>query len=436
VTRLAAFGTLLTGLTLAALSLHVPGEGSVGTPERYRAVVAILCASACAYLACTALTLRARPARHAIWIVLAVAAAMRLPLLLSPPFLSSDIYRYVWDGRVQAAGLNPYCCVPGDPALAPLRDQAVFPHINRGDYAPTIYPPAAQVLFAAAAQILPGVAGMKWAMVLCEAAAMLCLSHLLAIARLPPERLLIYAWNPLPVWAFAGNGHIDAAVIGWVAAALLLRCRGRDGWAGLALGAAVATKFLPAVIAPALWRGRWRLGFAAAAAIAALYALYIGAGWKVLGFLAGYGREEGLDTGEGFWALAALRRLVALPGFATQAYLAAAVLLLAALGCWFAFVRRPAGPVAVCAAAATMMAALTFAVSPHYPWYFAWLSVPAVLAPSPALLWLAAAPVLIYLDTYNDFFAWPTAVYAPALLLALLPLRIPGPAPAPIEGRT
>ena len=74
---------------------------------------------------------------------------MRLMVMLSPPFLSSDLYRYVWDGRVQAAGINPYLYIPADPALAGLRDTAIFPHINRADYAPTIYPPVAQAIFLA-----------------------------------------------------------------------------------------------------------------------------------------------------------------------------------------------------------------------------------------------------------------------------------------------
>ena len=59
--------------------------------------------------------------------VLAVAAAMRLAVLAAPPYLSSDIYRYVWDGRVAAAGINPYRYIPTDPQLEHLRDPEIFP---------------------------------------------------------------------------------------------------------------------------------------------------------------------------------------------------------------------------------------------------------------------------------------------------------------------
>ena len=61
------------------------------------------------------------------------------------------MYRYVWDGRVQLAGINPYRYVPAADQLAFLRDAAVYPNINRAEYAHTVYPPVAQAIFALAA---------------------------------------------------------------------------------------------------------------------------------------------------------------------------------------------------------------------------------------------------------------------------------------------
>jgi alpha-1,6-mannosyltransferase len=419
--RLSCCGAALIILTLSALSLHVPGAGSVGTPERYRLVVVILCASAVVYFVAAAIVLRRPWPRKAVWLVLAVALAMRLPLLVSPPFLSSDIFRYVWDGRVQAAGINPYRYIPQDPALADLRDDAIYPHINRGDYAPTIYPPAAQVLFATVARIWPSVTGMKLAMAVFDGVAIICLWRLLAMAGQPPANLLIYAWNPLPAWAFAGNGHVDAAVAGLVALALWARARRHDIWTGLFLGLAIATKFLPAVVSPALWRRRqgWTIAITAGLTIAVLYAFYIGVGWRVFGFLGGYGQEEGLDSGAGFWVLSLLGSIAPLPAHAVAFYLAAAAAGLAALGFWVAFVRRPDDAASICRCAALLMTVLIFAISPHYPWYFAWLAVPAAIAPSPAVIWLSAAPVLIYLDGYSSNLIWPSIVFAPAVLLTL-----------------
>jgi alpha-1,6-mannosyltransferase len=293
----------------------------------------------------------------------------------------------------------------------------------------------AQVVFAAVGYLWSSVAGTKAAMVAFEALTVFCLLRLLVAARLPAERVLIYAWNPLPVWAFAGNGHVDAAAIGLLSAALLLRVRHRDGWAGVTLGLAILVKFLPVVVAPVLWRRRvgWLMASAAMATMIALYALYGSVGSRIFGFLNGYGSEEGYDTGEGFWLLAGIARLIPLPAAAAYFYKAAAVSVLAGVAAWLALVRRPDNPVAICAAAGTMMALFTFAISPHYPWYFAWLAMPCVLARSPAVLWMATSPILLYLDTFGDRFIWPSVVFVPALGLACASLRTSRTA-EPIKG--
>ncbi len=266
---LAGLGLLLLALTAGGLLLHVPGADSVGSELRTNVFVGILGAGLVVYLAAARLAVAARLERAALWVVLGIAVAMRAIVLPIPPFLSSDIYRYVWDGQVQAAGINPYRFVPADPALASLRDPAVFPHINRADYARTIYPPGGQLIFAAIGRITGTVLGMKLAMAAFEAIAMACMLALLARAKLPPARLLIYAWNPLVLWSFAGDGHVDAAVVGLLAVALLCRARRRDSLAGVVLAGAALVKFLPVVAAPAFVRGGslWRPALAGAAAV-------------------------------------------------------------------------------------------------------------------------------------------------------------------------
>ena len=320
--RLWFLGLALFGLTMAALSLHVPGALSIGTLTLKSWFVAITGVSAAVYVAAILAIIHGPASRAGIWFVLLVAAALRVPLIVSPPFLSTDVYRYVWDGRVQAAGINPYRYFPGDPVLTTLRDRTVYPKINRAEYAPTIYPPMAQVIFAASGVLWSSVTGVKATMAAFEVLAVICLLRLLTAAGLPKERVAIYAWNPLPVWAFAGDGHIDAAVTGLVAAALLLQVRHRNTWAGAVLGLAIVTKFLPAVVAPILWRRRtgWRTAAACLATVTALYALYGSVGLRIFGFLNGYGSEEGYDSGEGFWLLAGLGRLMKPPAFATTLY--------------------------------------------------------------------------------------------------------------------
>jgi hypothetical protein len=238
---------------------------------------------------------------------------------------------------------------------------------------------------------------------------------------------VIWAWNPLAVWAFAANGHVDAAAAALLAVALLFAGRGRAVLTGVAFAAAVLTKFLPLAVAPALWpRGGWRFVAAAAATVVGLYACYASAGAHVLGFLFGYTAEEGLSDGSGVWLLAGLAHVVALPRSAGSVYAVVVVLGLGALALWVAFVRRPAAESELWRAAGLLMAAITVAISPHYPWYFAWLALPAIVAPSRALLWLATMPVLLYVDPFSDRFIWPAiAVYLPAFALALIDWRHP-----------
>jgi len=433
-----ATGGLLVLLTCGALSLHQPGEYIIGDAMHINLFVGFVAASVVVYLLAVAASRHRNAGRGAVWLVLTVAVLMRVGPLLGPPFLSSDVFRYVWDGRVQAAGINPYRYIPVDPALSALRDAAVYPNINRADYAPTIYPPVAQMVFAAVGVAGGGVTCMKLAMVGFEALAIYCLLRLLALAGLPAERVLIYAWNPLPVWAFAGNGHVDAMVGAFIALALLLRAKSRDGWAGVALGGAILVKFLPVVVAPALWRrkGGWSLALACAVTIFVLYLPYLSVGAKVFGFLGGYRDEEGLDSGSGFWLLAWLERFAPLPAAAGTIYTMAALLVLACVAAWIALVRQPNDPVSLGAASGVLMALLTVAISPHYPWYFCWLAIPAVLAPYRALTWLASSPIVLYLDIHDDRAIWPSVIYIPAILLAIADWRWRPRLFQPLEGRS
>src|SRR5262249_19816733 len=106
---------------------------------------------------------------RSLWVIVVVAIGLRFAVLIVEPLLSSDIYRYIWDGRVQATGVNPYRYVPADPALAGLRDAAIYPNINRADSAVTIYPPVAQMFFFIVTRIGDHVTVMRLALLAREA---------------------------------------------------------------------------------------------------------------------------------------------------------------------------------------------------------------------------------------------------------------------------
>ena len=428
--------TALLAMLGAALVLLVAGGLFIlmwhGLPlapiPRSQLFTATQCLAGLVWLAAVALVRRATWPRRAFWFVLAVASAMRAMTFAAPPLLSTDIYRYVWDGRVQRAGINPYRYLPDAPQLAFLRDQAVFPNINRADYAPTIYPPAAELLFALAGRVAPGVYGMKALMAAFDILAIAALLRLLTLAGRDRAQVLIYAWLPLPVWEFAGNGHIDAVTSGLLALALL--CSAYDGEArtGLALAAATLTKFLPGVVLPAFWRPwNWRLPAAFVLAAAAFYAPYLGVGTRVFGFLGGYVHEEHLVHGGGIFLLEAIDRIVPLPSWASDAYFASVLTILAALSARFIFaVPLPADPgarvVDQARQAAILGGILLVAISPHYPWYFAWLAPLVCIAPLASVNWLLIAAPLLSHDPVA-YLSLAALIYVPAALLAMLDLR-------------
>jgi alpha-1,6-mannosyltransferase len=345
------------------------------------------------YLAAVALTWRGGLSRRALIAVLAVAALMRLAVLLAPPYLSDDINRYVWDGRVEGAGINPYRYIPADPHLAALRDERIFPDINRANYAPTIYPPVAEYVFFLGTRLSESLLAMKATMVALELAGVLLLLRLLEDWHLPRERILIYVWHPLTVWEFAGSGHVDAAIVTFLALALWARRRQLAWLTGSALAAAALVKFFPAVLFPAFYRRwDWKMPLALAATAALAYLPFIGAGSAVLGFLPGYLHEEGLQSGAGFflWNLARSMPLLEHIGPALYLALAAAALLGLAVHSFFAAEDR------YLTAAMTLAVATTVLMSPHYPWYFAWIIPLICFTPRASVLYLTVACPLLY----------------------------------------
>ncbi len=425
---LAWAGLALLLLVVAELACHLPGSiATIGSDERLDVFVALECVAGVIYLGAVWLVRSGPVPRRTLAVVLLLAAGMRVLPLAAPPFLSSDLFRYVWDGRVQAHGINPYLYLPAAPELRFLRDEEIYGSTNRSEEAPTIYPPMAQLIFAAIGQLWSSLQMVKIVMAGFEAITIGAVVVLLRRAGLPAAGALVYAWNPLPLWEYAGNGHIDAASIAFMALAMLAASGRRRGWAGAVLGLAILCKLLPAAVFPAFWRrwDWWTLG-GTLAVILALYGVYtVGAGWHVLGYLPGYASEEGLASGAGFFLLRALGLLGALPAWVTQAYLVTAGLVL--LGLAARTMLQPALPsdpapriLAIGQAGAVLSTATTIALSPHYPWYLGWLSLFACFSAYRSVLYLSASGVLLYLDPYHRENVIPWLIYGPCVVLVVL----------------
>src|SRR5262249_42142542 len=268
---------------------------------------------------------------RALATILIVGVAMRCLLLPGTP-VSTDVFRYVWDGRVQAASIIPDLCLPQGAAFSGLRDGVIYLFINRADYAPTLSPPTSQVVFYLITRISEAPIAMKAAMVAFEGLAVWTMLQLLVLRSLPRSRILLYVWHPLPLWEFARSGHVDIVAIAFLLLAFLATERRSPILAGVALGACALVKYFPVVTAPALYkRWDWRLPLAFVVTVALLYLPYIGAGTKVFGFLGGYISEEGLDRGSGIFWWQLIGAFVSLPEWTFSFYLAAAALVMAVL---------------------------------------------------------------------------------------------------------
>jgi alpha-1,6-mannosyltransferase len=347
--------------------------------------------------------------RATFWIVLAFAVAMRAMTVFADPFTSSDMYRYVWDGIVQHAHINPYRYVPCDPALTFLRapHQEIFDNINRRDYARTIYPPVAQIIYWAATLVSPTVTAMKLVMFGFECITVGALLQLLKLMGRCREEILLYAWCPLLVWEIGDGGHVDAAVLAFVALALLFRFRNKPWLVGLFLGAAFLTKFYPLVLFPALWQRRdWKMPAVIVAMTAAGYAMYSSAGMLVFGFAGGYAKEEGIETGTRYFLLELVQHVRGLSGLPVSAFLAVSAIIFALLMVW----AWKQATVEICVPGHQprfLRIAMAFAFtlmllfSPHYPWYIVWLIPFFTLVPN--------LPVLVYLMMFFYMFTTPLA---------------------------
>jgi hypothetical protein len=358
------------------------------------------------------------PERTGLIIVLGFALAMRLVLVGTEPLLSTDLYRYVWDGRVQGAGINPYTYVPADPALAALRDAAIYPHINRADYAVTAYPPAAEMFFFLVTRLGETVTVMRLAMVACEVAIIAVLIDLLRRRARAPATVVAYAWHPLAIWEIANNGHVEALMIALMMLAVWLLSCGRRVAGAAADALAVLVKPYAIFVLPVLWRRwDWRVPLAVIATIALCYLPYLGAGKGVFGFLGGYFAEEGLANGEGIWLVALAQTMFGnIPGLTTIYVLGAGAIMI-----WLALRasgRRDASPGETICDLILLLTAGLFLMSPNYAWYFLAL-VPLLPLGAGAPAWaLTLGAFLLYRPLflpYNDL-VWKTLATLPFLL--------------------
>ena len=315
--------------------------------------------------------------RRVVVIGLVLAAVWSIVFLRLPSGPDDDIHRYVWDGRLQRLGYNPYLVVPSDPAVKGLHTPETR-NLNNPDL-PSPYPPGAQLFFRAVTAIHESTFAMKVAFVGCEFAIVFVLLDVLRCTSKGAHLVLVYAWNPLLAIEVAGSGHIDivgALLLVVSAAALVRRWRAT---AAVALGLAIAVKFLPVVLLPLYWkRVRIRDAALAAVVVGLLYLPFLDHGRVPIGSLSTYVQSFRFND----LIFATLERVAA-----PQLVAGLAVLVGFLTAIWM---RIKSAAWSSDAFAWPMAASLLFAPV-VYPWYLLWLLPFVGLASTvPIIIWTAS----------------------------------------------
>ena len=323
--------------------------------------------------------------RRVVVVGLVLAAVWHVLFLRMPPGRDDDVHRYVWDGRVQRLGYNPYVLIPNDPAWARLHTPETQTLNN--PQLPSPYPAGALLFFRAVTAIRESVFALKTAFVLCDLAIVFVLFDILRRTRQKEHWVLAYAWHPLLATEVAGSGHVDivGALLLLVSAAALLR-RWRTA-AAVAFAISVAVKFLPVVLLPLYWkRVRMRDGALAAAAGALLYMPFLVHGRIPIGSLGIYVYKWRFN-GPIFAILERVTIPPVVTGFAVLAGFLTAT-----------WMRRKSAEWAPDAFAWPMAASLLCAPV-VYPWYLLWLL--------PFLRSAATIPIIIWtVSIIPTYYVW------------------------------
>jgi alpha-1,6-mannosyltransferase len=365
--RLYGFGAiLLVSLTICSRKL-----GSVGEPSF---IIPLVLAGVVYLFAIRELFSTPQFPRRLIFIGLLLAVLWQIPFLVMAPGSDDDIHRYLWDGRVQRLGYNPYVAVPNDPALAGLHTPETRT-LNNPEV-PSPYPAGAQLFFRGVTAIHESIFAMKLAFVFCGLAIALLLLDILRWSGAGAHWVLAYAWNPLLATEVAGSGHID--IVGVLLLVVSVTALGRR-WrtiAALAFGLAVAVKLLPIVLLPLYWkRVRVRDGALAAVVVGILYIPFFNHGRIPIGSLGTFVQRFRFND----------------PVFATLEHVVSPRLVVGVavlVGILLAFWLRRKTLAWNSDAFAWPMAATLLCAPVVYPWYLLWL-LPFVGSAStvPLIMW-------------------------------------------------
>jgi hypothetical protein len=339
-------------------------------------------------------------------LIIGMGTIFQLLALSGPPVDSDDDFRYLWDGKVQAAGIDPYRYAPSSASLLRLHDPFLFPggtpcrvHAFPGGCtrinlptAHTIYPPVAEAVFWLLRALSLGGHGRQLPLQAAAALGTLAVSWVLArralATDLPLWTVALWAWCPVTLIEFSNNAHIDWLGVLLGVLALTASARGRHVWAGVLVGAGIATKLYPGLLGAAMLRRRPLVvvGSAVATVVLAYLPHVVAVGGSVIGYLPSYLSTGGYGSGQQYRLLS--------PWIPAGVVTPLALTLVVAAISWAVLRADPLHPER---AALVVVGAAVLVTTPTLPWYLLLLLALACLNARPEWLGVVVAPTVEYL---------------------------------------
>jgi len=217
------------------------------------------------------------------WLLAGIGVVFRLIFIPAMPNLSQDFYRFLWDGRLVAQGVNPYLFTPemyfgnASSAVDITIAQAEQLYIGMGELNGSHfsnYPPINQLCFTIAAlfsgkSIIGSVMVLRFITIAADIGILYFGKKLLEKLKLPVQHIFWYFLNPFIIIELTGSLHFEAVMLFFLIWALYLLHNGKWIWAAVLFGISISVKLIPLLFLPVFYyyfvdkgifgRGFWRL---------------------------------------------------------------------------------------------------------------------------------------------------------------------------------
>ncbi len=340
-------------------------------------------------------------------LIIVAGCIFRLMLLHSPPSISTDIYRYVWDGRLTTHGINPYQWSPFDPRLRAFRDAAIWYPLEY-KYYNTVYMAASQAVFALTYLLVgSSLAGYKLVYILFDFGVIGLIATILKERKFPVTNVYWYAWCPLPIMEVALAGHQDVVGVFFMLLAVLIVVRKRPLRSGLCMVVAAFTKGFAFLLLPLFVR-RYGKPFAKWAVVA-FFVIGLPMWLKLPQFLHGmaqYLSTVHVNSGLFYLVNKALRSVIPAYSYQITSRLSNIVLLYML---WWSVKAEIRSDQELLRRATILIAVCLLTVPTLFPWYVLWLlPLALIFRPKPAASFIAlsGSVVLMYLYYYDYMILW------------------------------